>query len=61
MSASDEEHLERAHSEGRVLITKDADFLRIHNAGVDHSGILFGRQIFEVLDADDMNGMVEYV
>ncbi|MBI3924132.1 MAG: DUF5615 family PIN-like protein [Armatimonadetes bacterium] len=37
----DPDQLALAHGEGRVLFTMDADFLRLHAAGRDHSGIAF--------------------
>ena len=39
--ASDADHLSFAPSQGRVVVTRDADFLRLNRAGVAHSGILF--------------------
>ena len=60
--------------QGRVLITADADHLRLHAAGVPHAGILFappdvsiGRLIggamlmAEVLAADEMINQVEFL
>ena len=39
LSASDAEHFfKRAHSENRVIVTQDDDFLRFHAAGKKHSG-----------------------
>lgn len=74
MGASDEEHLARAHREGRVIFTQDDDFLRIAAAGVHHSGIVYARQhtsvrdilhglrlIYEVLDAEEMAGSIEFL
>lgn len=74
LGASDAEHLERAHSEGRVIFTQDDDFLKMHIAGVTHSGIVYASQqasiseiirglmlIYQVLDADDMRGHVEFL
>jgi predicted nuclease of predicted toxin-antitoxin system len=43
-SASDSEHLEFALSSGRVLVTQDADFLRLHAEGNSHAGIVYCRQ-----------------
>ncbi len=60
---------------GRVLITHDRDFLRLHGAGMPHSGIAYCDQgtrtigelvsvltlIFEVYDATELVGRVEYL
>ena len=74
MGASDREHLERARAEGRVLFTQDDDFLRLHAAGVAHAGIVYIPQhasvgeivrglmlVFQALNAEDMQGRVEYL
>jgi hypothetical protein len=74
LGAEDKEHLARAHAEGRVLFTQDDDFLRLHAAGVEHSGIAYAPQgtsigdiirglmlIHQVLDAEKMVGRVEYL
>ena len=44
LGASDQDHLVFARREGRVLFTQDADFLRLHALGVEHSGIVYARQ-----------------
>src|SRR5436305_42456 len=44
LGASDEEHVQRARNEDRVIFTQDDDFLRLHTAGIDHSGIIYARQ-----------------
>lgn len=72
--AKDDDHLRSAHSQGRVVITQDKDFLVLHASGVSHSGIAYAHQetpwprirdslilIFEVLDPDDMIGKIEYL
>lgn len=72
IGASDEEHLEHARSEGRVLFTQDDDFLRLHAAGIAHAGLAYVRQqtsigdivrglmlIHDVFDAQEMVGRVE--
>jgi uncharacterized protein with PIN domain len=74
LGASDEDHLARAQAEGRVLFTQDDDFLRLHATGVAHAGIAYAPQgtaigdiirslmlLYQVLEAEDMNGHVEYV
>jgi hypothetical protein len=71
----DREHLEFAAKAGRVIVTQDADFLRLHAAGIAHSGIAFWRQqtrtigevlhrlvlLHAVMSADDMKNTVEYL
>jgi uncharacterized protein with PIN domain len=74
LGASDEQHLERARTKGRVLFTQDADFLRLHSAGVGHAGIVYAPQgtsmgeiirglmtIHRLLETDDMVGHVEFL
>jgi uncharacterized protein with PIN domain len=74
LGASDEEHLALALRDGRVILTQDADFLRLHAGGVDHAGIAYARQqlsigdlirglilIYQVLDADDMKNHIEFL
>ncbi|HEX7184845.1 MAG TPA: DUF5615 family PIN-like protein [Thermoanaerobaculia bacterium] len=41
LHAKDESQLAHATREGRVLVTQDADFLRIHGQGVRHRGIAY--------------------
>ena len=38
---ADADHLAYAHAHGRVLVTHDSDFTRLHAAGAGHSGICF--------------------
>jgi predicted nuclease of predicted toxin-antitoxin system len=73
--ASDEKQLEYAISEGRVIVTHDADFLRIAERGESHPGIAYSPQesrsvgqiiaslflMSECLSADDMRNHVEFV
>lgn len=75
LSASDEDQLEHALREGRVIVTRDHDFLALNQRGVAHAGIvcwLPNRQnIGEVIllltllwrmdSAESMNGRVEFV
>ena len=44
IGASDLEQLEYARRQGRVLVTHDDDFLRIHAAGTEHAGIVYVHQ-----------------
>jgi uncharacterized protein with PIN domain len=72
--AEDNVHLERATTEGRVVFTQDADFLRLHAAGVQHSGIAYAPQhtpvgyivrrlllIVDVLTSEEMKNHVEFL
>jgi len=42
--AGDGIQLAFAHAGGRVLVTHDDDFLRLHAAGASHAGVAFCRQ-----------------
>ena len=44
MGATDEEQLAFANEQGRVIITQDTDFLRLHAEGKEHCGIAFYQQ-----------------
>lgn len=46
--ATDTQHLKRATQEGRVIVTQDADFLRLHAAGESHRGIVYAPQQMSV-------------
>ena len=73
--ATDLEHIEFASSSGRVLVTQDDDFLRLHANGVAHAGIAYCQQqsmpagemlrrlilIHDLLTPDEMAGMVEFL
>jgi hypothetical protein len=74
LGASDEEHIERARAEGRVIFTQDDDFLRLHEGGIDHAGIAYAPQgttvgdiirglvlVCQVLDAAEMRCYVEFL
>jgi predicted nuclease of predicted toxin-antitoxin system len=77
MKASDENQLDNARRENRVVFvfSQDADFLRMHAAGVAHAGIVYCHQqsrsvgeiirglvvIWEVLDPEDMRGRIEFL
>ena len=38
LAASDNVHLDFAFHEGRVILTKDIDFLKLHTKGLKHAG-----------------------
>ena len=74
LGAKDTDHLALAKSQARVIITQDDDFLRLHAAGVEHAGIVCAAQgtrvselirslmlVHDILEADDMDGHVEFV
>ncbi len=75
VGAPDAEHLSRAHAEGRVFVTHDRDFLRLHQHGQQHSGIAYCRQgrrtvgqivaglvlIYEALEPGTMVGRIEFL
>ncbi len=53
LGADDPEHVAHANASQRVIFTQDADFLRMHSAGVPHHGIVYcpreGRSIGEIV------------
>ena len=72
--ADDREHIAFALAEGRVIFTQDGDFLRLAARGSPHAGIVYAPQrtsaghiirglmlIHQVLSAEDMVGVVEYI
>lgn len=75
LSAPDEQHLAFALTQNRVLVTHDADFLRLHAAGTPHAGIAFCHSkartigeivrslvlVHECLSQDDITGNVEWL
>jgi len=75
ISASDEEQFAFCHRTNRVIITHDADFLRMHRRGVPHSGIAYFPEkgctiqeaiqgcvlIWKLLEESEMVGRVEYL
>jgi len=74
LGASDEDHLSYALTQQRVLVTHDADFLRLAARGLPHAGIVYSPQgrtvgdmirtlalIAQVLTAEEMHGRIEYV
>ena len=75
LKASDEKQLAYASREGRVLVTQDRDFLRLHSQGIPHAGIAYCRRgkrtigqiirvlvsIHKQLSPEKMAGRVEYL
>lgn len=75
LEADDPTHLAYANAEGRVLVTHDADFVRLDAAGVEHAGIAYCHQrkrstgemiralvlIHECVSAEEMQGEVEFL
>lgn len=73
-AVEDQQHLQRAAQEGRVVVTQDTDFLRLHAAGVSHGGIVYAPPqtpvphmlralmlVHDVLTAEDMIQHVEFL
>ena len=74
LGASDEQQLDLADSQGRVIFTQDDDFLRLHAQGVSHNGIVYTHQqtsigeiirglmlVCQVLEASEMRNHVEFL
>ena len=50
LRVDDLSHLKRATALGRVLCTRDRDFLRLHGVGEEHAGIIKGQKHHTVGD-----------
>lgn len=75
LHSMDETQLDFASRQGRVLVTQDADFLRLHRLGASHQGVVYydpadvsiGRiiqglvLIHGVLPAEEMAGHLEFL
>ncbi|RME90970.1 MAG: hypothetical protein D6770_01375 [Anaerolineae bacterium] len=74
LSVPDREHLAFAANQSRVVVTQDADFLRLHARGAPHSGIVYAHQgmsvsrmiqglmlLHQVLEPEDMVNHVEFL
>ncbi len=75
IQATDEDQLDFARKEGRVLVTHDSDFLRLHDQGCSHCGIAYCKLgsrtigqiikslllIYEILEPREMIDNVEFL
>ena len=75
LGKSDEMHLQTAMLENRVIVTHDADFLRLHAKGHQHAGIVFCHPqsytlgeiirllslIWELIPADEICNRIEFL
>lgn len=74
IGATDDAQVSFALRENRVIFTQDHDFLRHHQAGSEHAGIVYSRQgdrsigeivrflqfMSDCLEPQDMRGKVEF-
>ena len=75
IGVSDQAQIEFALSQKRAIFTQDTDFLRMHQSGITHAGIVYCSQgnksigeiirglvlIWELLEPNDMFGRVEFL
>ena len=75
LEAEDEEQAAYGLARDRVVFTHDADFLRLQAAGVPHGGIVYRAKdtlglgeiikrlvlIWEIYEADELRGRLEYL
>lgn len=75
LGVSDEGHLAFAWLQSRVIVTHDADFLRLHAAGAEHAGIIYcpvqGHSLgdlirslvlmWELLEPGELRGQIEFL
>jgi len=74
IGASDAEQIVFALGEGRIIFTQDQDFLRRHQTGDEHAGIVYAQQgahsigdlvrflhfLSDCLEPEDMRGQIEF-
>lgn len=74
IAASDQQQIAFALTENRVVFTQDQDFLRHHQAGDQHAGIVYSQQgahsigeivrylhfLSDCLEPQDMRGQLEF-
>ena len=74
LRVDDLSHLRRATALGRVLCTRDRDFVRLHSAGEEHAGVIKGlkrhtigdwvnylRFVHSICAPEDMRNNVEHL
>lgn len=75
LSRSDQSQWEYAQGTGRVIVTHDADFLRMADRDTRHAGIVYSHRtayslgetirrlilVYEVLTPDEMAGRVQFL
>ncbi len=75
LRAKDQQHIAFALVEQRVVVTHDADFLRLHTRGVQHAGIAYCHSglrsigqivaalvaLWETRDADSVRNHVQFI
>ncbi len=75
LGETDVSHLARATTLGRVLCTHDSDYVELATLGVDHAGIVIGKQykhsigdwvnflelVHGVYEAEEIVNLIEYV
>ncbi len=67
-------HLRRATALGRVLCTRDRDFVRLHSAGEEHAGVIKGQKhhsigdwvnylrfVHSICESEDLRNSVEHL
>ena len=72
--SSDNEVLSKARATKRIIVTRDADFLKLHSLGKSHHGIVFIPKeisvgeiisglmlIYQILEYSDMENHVEFL
>jgi uncharacterized protein with PIN domain len=74
IAADDPEHIAFALASNRVVLTHDQDFLRHHQAGIEHAGIIYAEQgahtigeivrflhlLSDCLEPHEMRGQIEF-
>jgi predicted nuclease of predicted toxin-antitoxin system len=75
LSADDPDHLAFATANSRAIFSNDSDFLRLHDGGVEHPGIVYCHQqsrsigemiralelIWEILEPEEMRNRIEFI